>query len=371
MPLAIPLAGLGLVVGAVLALLFLLSYAYVKDFTTKALSAIPFIGSWVASHVVSLLDSIWAETADLWNAAVGHFDALIATLYYPIDQITIGAKAALQALVGTANWLALVAIPDAASWVYRAAVDGIDGLKAWATATIDLVVLWATDAFNAVYAWAHTTFALLAFWATVELHNVESWAGQAISDLGAWTSSELTTLETWTIASLSALGSWVSGELSRLETWTTASIATAVAAVYHTVVTETHDELAVVWGAVSGTADVAIHDVGTMFPDVKDLLTNVPAEVPVTLAGMLAGVAAITTPLSIALDRCVMPNCENLSQFGKDLKLLETGAIDVGLLALLAAAIAEPEPTAKVVYDGFVAPLYTVVTDVASVVGIH
>jgi len=93
------------------------------------------------------------------------------------------------------------------------------------------------------------------------------------------------------------------------------------------------------------TADVA----GSSFPDIRDELHR--------LAGMSPAALPFATVLMSSMMRlflrtardCVIPNCENLSQYGKDIASLADLLGDTFWLVFLTAAYADPVDTARTI----------------------
>lgn len=89
--------------------------------------------------------------------------------------------------------------------------------------------------------------------------------------------------------------------------------------------------------------DVIGHD----FPDISALLPWAEGAGIAGLTGVIARLAA-TSAISVrAIEDCVVPNCKNLSQFGKDLAELNSAASTAAMLAYIIAAVEDPIGTAN------------------------
>src|SRR5579875_618729 len=109
----------------------------------------------------------------------------------------------------------------------------------------------------------------------------------------------------------------------------------------------------------------------TNFPDIADELHR--------LAGMSPAALPFATVLMSSMMRlflrtardCVIPNCENLSQFGRDLVSLSDLLGDTFWLAFLTALYADPVDTAKLVDDALSPIVSGVVTGVREITGVR
>lgn len=93
--------------------------------------------------------------------------------------------------------------------------------------------------------------------------------------------------------------------------------------------------------------DSAIAAAGSDMPDLVSLLKAVPRNAPATLTEAAADPMTITRALTRAMSDCVIPNCRNLSKFGKDLSGLGTLLGAGGLLAFLVYAVKHPTEAAR------------------------
>lgn len=129
--------------------------------------------------------------------------------------------------------------------------------------------------------------------------------------------------------------------------------------------------------AVDVVAPGLIEDLGSLvgtlasdFPDVSALVQSVnPADV-LSLAGAVAGTMAITDALVKLADSCTVPNCRNLSSFGRDLQALLSLVGDASLLALIVEMVHDPSGAASDVQGLFGGLASDTITGVRDLIGV-
>lgn len=117
----------------------------------------------------------------------------------------------------------------------------------------------------------------------------------------------------------------------------------AIAAVTGVLVTD----IPGLWGATIGAIDdiekVAAGGLTDAIDTLRGIDRSLPASIPAAITAVL-GLALATAKLE---RDCVIPNCQNLSQVGRDIQALFGVVEDGALLAFLGAAIANPSGTAR------------------------
>lgn len=103
-----------------------------------------------------------------------------------------------------------------------------------------------------------------------------------------------------------------------------------------------------------------IDDVGSLvgtlatdFPDVSSLLRSIDLTKVTDIAGAIAGTMALARALARLSEDCTVPNCRNLSQYGRELQALLSLVGDASFLALLVELIHDPGAGAATVRDLF------------------
>lgn len=103
-----------------------------------------------------------------------------------------------------------------------------------------------------------------------------------------------------------------------------------------------------------------IDDVGSLvgvlatdFPDVSSLVRSIDLTKVGELAGALVGTMTIARALTRLAEDCTVPNCRNLSQYGRELQALLNLVGDASFLALIIELIHSPAQAAQDVNDLF------------------
>ena len=114
-------------------------------------------------------------------------------------------------------------------------------------------------------------------------------------------------------------------------------------------VTET--SVAAVWQGVITDVDNVITAAEQDFADVVTDLQSVARAVPADIAGAITATLALSIPMLKLAERCVIPNCRNLSGLGQFLADLFTDATDLALVALFTELATNPTSGAQDVFD--------------------
>jgi hypothetical protein len=101
------------------------------------------------------------------------------------------------------------------------------------------------------------------------------------------------------------------------------------------------------YGAITDDLAQAADEAGAGLPDLKAVLALVPTTAPDTLPAAVGDLAKVNRVMSRALADCVVPNCRNLSKYGRDLHGLGEALGAAGLLAFLAYAVTHPVEAAR------------------------
>ncbi len=110
---------------------------------------------------------------------------------------------------------------------------------------------------------------------------------------------------------------------------------------------ETTADYASSWAGIRSDLDAATLAAGVGLPSITALIKRVPVEAPTTLPGAAADVGALTRVMTRSLADCVIPNCRNLSKYGRDLHGLGELLGGAGFLAFLVWAVEHPETAAR------------------------
>jgi hypothetical protein len=109
---------------------------------------------------------------------------------------------------------------------------------------------------------------------------------------------------------------------------------------------------------------------GTELIGLRGLIEQVPARAPATLEAAAADPLAVTRVLTRALTECTIPNCRNLSKYGRDLHGLGEALGLAGLVGFLAYCVSHPHEAAVDTENTAVALLDGVTHEVSQLLGV-
>ena len=121
--------------------------------------------------------------------------------------------------------------------------------------------------------------------------------------------------------------------------------------------------------AINDDLAQAKHEAGTGLPDLAAVMALVPALAPTTAPQAMGDMATVTRVLTRALADCVVPNCRNLSKYGRDLQGLFGLVEGAALLAFIAEIIRDPEGAARITVDVLDGPLHATVGAFETLIG--
>lgn len=229
-------------------------------------------------------------------------------------------------------------------------VDGykraVAGAEAWAAARIGAlesatasglasVRSWAADEMGRIQADYRHLIALAAAAATAEiaaaLHRAESEIGAVDRQLTA----DITATAAWARAA-------IADALAHAEHFATDVAHSAAAAAIRAEETATAAVVGAVWQGIVTDVDAAIATAEADFTDVVDGLRAIPRVIEADIPASIAAVGALSIPVLRIMRDCVMPNCRNLGQLGRELHNLLGDAETAAFLALLAEIATHP-----------------------------
>lgn len=391
MPLA--LAAPGVVVAALFAILFLLGYNVFAPILVRAVSIdLPYVGNVIGNLVAEGLDAVYLASL-----------AFLDDLVLPAVNMALGPVAAVEnfgfAVRDTLDQMAnaltlLVAVKLPASYE--------DAVQVIVNDTNQVLQLLASDGYQtyADFADAESQLQQLAqgyFTDSVQYTDdrvdaLQQSLTSAIVDPAEIESLATTAVRSAIAAAETAIGnqiqlaygdatayaqSLVSGidaeiasSLGTAEQFATTAVAGVAGAIY----TDIQQGIAGALGGIYTDVDTAISDligvIGTTDADVLAGVKAIPTAIPTDIAGVsvLAGATALT--LARYLKDCGIPNCNNLSQYGKDLQGLLGLVEDASFLTFLVELVQHPADAPTVVADTFGSALTSTVGAFRSLVGV-
>lgn len=144
----------------------------------------------------------------------------------------------------------------------------------------------------------------------------------------------------------------------------------AVQRAQETVEAEVVQPIQATWPILLAELAGATTAAGDGLPQLRALIDQVPHAAPATLPEAAAAPLDITRVLTRAMTDCTIPNCRNLSKYGRDLQGLGTLLGAAGLLAFLAYAVEDPAGAARNTEDTAVALIDSVIQTTESLLGV-
>lgn len=105
------------------------------------------------------------------------------------------------------------------------------------------------------------------------------------------------------------------------------------------------------WRDIAGNTGNLTATTKTGMPHLSDLFAAIPTAAPTTAAAAMAGNVAMLRSLMAVTRSCTIPNCQNLSKLGRDVKAANGVMSDGTVMALLLGLIADPQAGATAVRD--------------------
>lgn len=364
------------VIAALLAMVFILAYdAFGNAFVQWLHVDVPYIGDVIADLVEIALDGAYVVIAGVMDYIIQPAENMIL---YPINAIRTPINAIISAIEQTTNailTITTVTIPSAVSVLSvltgeigsgAAQIISEDVDAAFTNVETEVTTLQQrlSDGLTAAFqAEAHDFDALL------NMINAETPDLGALQDLitsmaGAAVTAALPGIEAEISAALNSATGYadtltrgveadIANALSTAEVFTS----TAIHGIQGISSTDIDNIVAGALGAITtelpAAVTGAIDTAGDWGADVIEGLRDIP----IGRIGSIAGIAALAgaTTLSFAryLEECGIPNCRNLSQYGKDLQDLLGVVGDASFLALLVELIDHPGNAAATFNDTF------------------
>lgn len=387
------LAEPALVLAAIFAILFMLAWQTWGTAITNTLQVnIPFIGNVIGRLVSEALEAAY-------GASVGFFDNIVS----PAINLVLGPVAAVENMffaVGYTLDAYAAAIIGLASNQIPGGLAGIAAiLDSTAWQNLQAAEIQAANAFqdardiaSAVEDDIQLQFSLAEQYTDQRISYVLNLLGAAAVDLTQVTALATTAAQTVLASAETAIDNQIqlaytdatayaaslvtgverdiSSALATAEQFTT----TAIGGAAGIITTDIDNAIAGALGGIYTDIDTAISDlvgvIGTTDADILAGVRAIPVSIPLDLAGVIAMAGATTLILTRYLKDCGIPNCQNLSQLGKDVQALLGLVDDASFLAFLTQIIQHPSDAPGVVSDTFGSAIDDTVNSFRSLVGV-
>lgn len=384
----LPLGVLAAVVIGLVVLLLLHGAQYIANWLGELLPTINLGISKIHLGNVVRTGAIYAlsKVQDAFDSALQPALNLILAPVYIAKNLVANIINTVQEAAGTAAWIVLAFIPRelsrVRSYVRAKVAGGLATAEAYTRRYLSYAERYTrTYVAAAIKAAVHDVTALSA--------RVESYVRHLLADIAAGVSRAEQYARRYVLAyygyalthiaelraelrrDVAVIGNTTTAlgvTITRTAAGLTAAIAqaetTAVTAAATAITTDIEHVTHAVWIDLDDAVSAAVGVAATDFPDITAWLRDISTTAATDIAGVTALSVATAGTLARYLEQCGMPNCRNLSKFGRDLqdlfRLFEGGTF----LAVLAEMIADPEGAARDV-ESVVGPIASGVADTA------
>jgi hypothetical protein len=391
MPLAVgaPVA----VVAALLALAFLLAWNQWGQVIVKTLDVnLPVVGNVIGGLVADGLEAAYLVTAQ-WLDAI--LDPVVNFLIGPIAAVENAVGAIGYTLDQTANAVATIVavkLPNNFTGAVNAVISEANSISATLSNTIYQNYQDLSSVVSQIGADVQQGLAAADTYTDEAIGRLEPLVSQALADG-----------ESITDLAAAAAATAVAGLTSQLQGLIDAGVSTASSyadSLFHTaesdISTGFNDVKGFAEGLLAGAIGITATDItnslrqglsgiytdiessgadvitvaaGTDI-DIIDAIKAIPKAIPTDIAG-LATLAGVTTlALTRYLEDCGIPNCQNLSQYGKDLQSLLGLVADANFLSFLVELVEHPGDAATTIDDTFGSAISDTVSGFRELVGV-
>lgn len=355
---------LTIVIGAVIALMFLLGLYLFERLLSNSIGRAPIIGGWVSSALSAamrdtrnlmgsvldgamhgLTDSVHASIAFLENLYHIGYDATNA-LYWGVHRIWFVRLPAwihwLEAVTATA-----IAKAESTAINYAKAI-GADAATARHAISVqfDAWDHWLSDHMTALFSALESATAAAVKVLRGDIASAESTARAEISAARSALEAELAGKVAAAQAAAAALYRQAEADTATAakaaEAYAAARASAALGAAVAAVDSTAATVGAAVWPGIVTDVQGLSGVIGQDLPAIRDLVDAIPRAVPGDLAAVIGGVAALAIPALKYMEECGIPNCRNLGGLGNFLQDLLGDATAAALIAWLALAVADP-----------------------------
>lgn len=381
------------IVSAIFALLFMLAWAQWGHGITGTLNIdLPLIGNVIGKYVGYALEGSYQVLVGWFDSAVAPAAELILRPVLALEN-TVGSLAGAAENTYNALWSVVNrTIPAAINaglttsiiitqGYYNDAVGVAQGLYNTAAAQIGAAIAYSQQLYNqSVAVTTNAVAGALAY--SQQLYNQGvAYTNTAVANLAGTVATGITQAESYTLRAYQAATGYaetlaLKGEqdlataTTAIEAYAQTTATDAVGALATDLDHAISSTLAGIYTDVDGAVQDAVGVITTGDADILAALKAFPASVPLDIAGLasLTGVTSLT--LARYLRDCGLPNCQNLSQLGRDLQALLGLVEDASFLAFLVELVRHPSGAAGLVENTFGDAISDTVGAFRSLVGV-
>lgn len=336
----LPVADIGAVVGAMLAITVLMGLFLIAEFGAKLFSWIPVVGGPIAgafnaasrfarSAMGATLDGTLHFLSWSWHAIVRLAeDTWNGLRQAVVDLETVGRK------------IILVDIPNV-NHALRQRIDQVNRLVRAFSLSMFTYVLRRANEIN------RELRNLIAETRNYVLARIDQVNRELRADLAAvfnYLQAEITSDVKYLTARMDALFNKAEADAIQGDA---ATLIAAVNTALRDVDTEARDAASVVWAGIESELSSLEHVVGSDFPEFLKLLQEIPTVAPVGLATALTVALRFIPPAMKITADCTIPTCRDLGPLRDLLHILAEAGTLAALLAWLIFCITDPEAAAQ------------------------
>lgn len=372
----IAIPAVGAIVLALFALLFMLAWQAWGTTIVRTLSInLPIIGNVIGNAVAALLEGTYAVAATFFDAVIGPITSLILSPIVAVENIFTLIVQNSAALYNKLYVVVRSTIPAALATAESYALDlsnyVLSQAQALAATNLALINYVQSQAAALVNSAVSTLTADINYVATQAADYAYSLYQNALGAINyvqaqaiAYANAIYADAVNFTVTEVNKAIAYAESVAAAAATDTVHALATAEAYADTTathiagvLVTDAEQELVqavnAIWPDVVNGVIAVQGVIATDLPDIAAGLRAIPVSKALTWGESLAGVAAVSVPMLKALEQCVVPNCRNLSQLGRDLQALLGLVEDASFLAFLIELITKPDAAYQTVDDIF------------------
>lgn len=391
MPAVLALPDIGLLLAGLLLSVLAFALFALRDLLTGALSNVPLVGGWMSSSLGGMLDSARNAVVDAAHTSFSGAERLFKWAAGWMGHVLTGIGHTLAEYARTIEHIATVQVPrlfdlarheaavlfdrlrhDAARWVAVARHETavlFDGLRHDTLTWVNDVRLYVDRKAAAVAAEATGLFRTAEADIASARADARAFAIAETSALAAAVAVDLSTLQAQTADLFRTAEHDAAAGIAAAEAAASSALAAGLKVTVTDIDTWGSQALQEAWPDASGDIDALRQVLGDAFPDVSSLLQYLAGAGAAGLLGALIRSLAGTAALTRLASDCIVPNCENLSQLGKDLSELGSAVSAAAILGWLVFIATDPVAAADdtvTVADPFVQAVFGPLTDLLS-----
>lgn len=362
----------GAVVAGLMALLFLLAWAQWGHAITQTLNVnVPIIGNAIGRLVSEALEASYLVLLGWFDAAVtpvadfiirpivaieSIFDALNgmgqSTLNAVISITTVKIPAAIGVAGQFTTSIGAYILTQVGGWVatlQSVVVAGLATERAFASAAVAAANQYTLNLANYLQGQFAAGLATLQSVVAAGLAAEHTFTLDAYNAAVNFTDTAYNAATHYSDQLAAAAAADLAAAVATTESYALTTATEAVGVLATDLDNEVTASLTAIWPDIATVIPELEGVIGTGDADILDALGRIDWTIPANLAGVasLAGVSALT--LARYLKDCGIPNCQNLSQFGRDLQAAIAVVDDVAFIAFLLELIHDPAAAADLV----------------------